>query len=118
MKGRDIIIEYTSQDGERIKVVSGRVVRTGIFASSEKKYGIFSTRVYVNKKLVEEFLGRGDGINLRDIPLIRPRLEELAEGCASSEELISTLRNYAAEFSDANELVNDGIEVPWFSDNR
>ncbi|MCD4771499.1 hypothetical protein K8R30_03740 [archaeon] len=114
VKGRDTLVEYVSNEGERVKVVSGRYL---------KKYGrgtgvwSVSTRVYVGRELVEEYDSRSGEINNKDIPLIRPQLEVLADGGASSREIVSLLDDYAFTFYELREHAENGFgDIPWFGE--
>lgn len=107
MKGRDTLVEYTSEEDEKIKVVSGRVVRKG---EHNVSYGIFSTRIYVNGRLEQEYFGRGEGLNLSDVPLVRPLLENLRDGRFSGEELIASLDTFVANLHEQEEIRVDDPE--------
>ena|SRR3989344_1131133 len=104
MKGRDTLVNYKSDEGDRIKVVSGRVSRRSLNSGT---FGIFSTRVYCNDELVREYYGRNNNLNLRDIPLVRPKLIELAECKAEIEEIVSALETYIALFAERDEIEKD-----------
>ncbi len=113
MEGRDTLVECLSSEGEKIKVVSGRVVKK---ANNVRGYlGRFSTRVWVDGEMVEEFYGRGMDIDLGDVCFIHHKLEELAAGRASSEEIVDCLFNYQASFGERDakqDSISKGEIVP------
>jgi hypothetical protein len=113
VKGRDTLVEYVSNEGERVKVVSGRY-RHEYKKSVRSSYSI-STRVYVSRELIGEYY-EGDGIDQEDIFLIMPQLGNLACGGASSSEIVRLLDDYTLTFREFKECTKDGDDsIPWFS---
>ena len=112
-KGRDTLVRYVSNEGEHVKVISGKY---------RKKYGRdfswhVSTRVYVGRELIEEYDNGDEGLCNKDVPLIRPQLEVLADGGASSCEIVSLLDDYAFTFHEFRKYAENGFEdIPWFGE--
>lgn len=109
-EGGDTLIEYISQDDERIEVVSGNYN-----IKYAKSRGFFkgpyyrSTRVYVNgEKQLELDYGELPG---EEIPRLRVKLEELAEEKVSSEEIISAIETYASNYQERRLLSEDDPEL-------
>jgi len=92
MNKEDILVNYRSQGGEKIRVVGGPVPR---FRCEN------NIRVYVGGKIRENF----DSFEVSNsvIPLIKGKLEELAEGCADSDELISAIYSMLSDFHEKSE---------------
>ncbi len=108
MEGRDTVVEYESQDGERIKVVCGPVVRKGGITCFKR----VTARIYVNKTLEREYFFRHQDMNMDMIPEMNYRLEELADGGACSEEIISAIDTIISNQNEYDEArIDNGEET-------
>jgi len=103
---RDILVRYHSENREKIKVVSGLTNES----CEDKTVQMFATKVYVNGVNVMKFTE--DEFRPEDMPLLRQRLEELAQQRFDSEELLIDLVQYSTQLRTHENYTQDKQE-PW-----
>lgn len=104
--GRNVLVNYQSDSGENVKVISGtrkqNVIREvydrrrGITDEKYKTIKIFFVDVYVDNDKVEEY--SAEDIFPKDLPVLKSQLEELASLEVSADELVLNIH----EFIDSN----------------
>ncbi len=85
---RDLVLDYESDSGERIMLISGREILKG-----NRRVMPYTTTIYVDNEPYEEF----NEIELprERIEELRAELEELAEQKVDADELAAVLRERA-----------------------
>ncbi len=116
----EVLADFESYEGYRIKVVSGSEMRTftadvaksweDVQEDRNRRLPYFSTKVYVNKKLAAEY-SYGD-LPEAWLPYVDVKLQELAHGRADAEEVIGTIDNIIAELSEKRHRALDSAVWP------
>ena len=88
-EGSEELARYTSCGGERVRIECGVVRRTGMGG----RYTKTALTVYGGSEPVREFLDMVD-FNYGDLPLIRPKIEELVLAEAGLDEVVAELDQF------------------------
>jgi len=102
---KEVLIDYTSLEGDHVKVECGPFYKKIIGGRNSNKLRVFSTRVYINGHKVEEY--NTDELPKENIYFTKQRLEQLSNYKAPSNEVIPTIQESINHFLDFEELLDN-----------